>query len=104
MAKEYRGRIDLEELKEFAAEHTIKEIKAKYNVNGYSLCLRFGFPYKYAEYKRNKFDAASALRKKKILEDYKSGLKMAEIARIYGCSRQYIFQVIEQSDLTETVN
>lgn len=89
--------IDLKELEEFARTHTVTEIREAYGENGYRLCRLNRFSYVYKTYVRTKpQDPAEVLRKQRIEQDIREGLPLSYIAKIYNCSRQYIFEVKEK--------
>lgn len=88
--------INLEELEEFAKNHTVTDIRKVYGENGYRLCRKYHFNYMYKKYQYA--DQSYAIKKQRIMDDIKNDMPLSYIATIYNCSRQYIFQVKKEME------
>lgn len=87
--KKYHGKVNLQELEEYARTHSAKEIRNEYGNNGLILVYRFGFqhPYKYR---------TKELKALMIQEEYKNGARQCDLMRKYGLTRQRISQILNK--------
>lgn len=85
--KRFKTKLDIQKLEEYCATHNLEEIREKWGCNGVRVMYKLRLTH---QYKEVSFNERTIQIYQEILENKKS---LSEIARLYGISRQRVWQI-----------